>query len=382
MFIILIVLCIILTKFTHILFKMKKTNLYTVHKENNAKIIPFSGFLMPVQYEGVNAEHLHVRNSVGLFDVSHMGEFFLKGERASELLQLLCSNDISEISDGKAQYSCLINNNGGIIDDLIIYKFNNNEFMLVVNAGNIEKDWNWICLHNEKFGNKLENRSEKMSLLALQGPKSYDLLQRIVDFDVRSLKNYSFLKTDFDIFSGVIISTTGYTGSGGFEIYCENKDAVAIWKTLFKYGEQFDLKPIGLAARDTLRLEMGYCLYGNDINENTNPIEAGLNWVTKINKDFIGKKNILNAIENGCEKKLVGFKLIERGIPRNDYIIFDGNDIEIGVVTSGTMSPTIKEGIGLGYVNFEYSKLNSIFFIGIRNKKIMAKVINTPFVKL
>mgnify|MGYP000004470973 CR=1 FL=1 len=361
---------------------MKKTNLYTVHKENNAKIIPFSGFLMPVQYEGVNAEHLHVRNSVGLFDVSHMGEFFLKGERASELLQLLCSNDISEISDGKAQYSCLINNNGGIIDDLIIYKFNNNEFMLVVNAGNIEKDWNWICLHNEKFGNKLENRSEKMSLLALQGPKSYDLLQRIVDFDVRSLKNYSFLKTDFDIFSGVIISTTGYTGSGGFEIYCENKDAVAIWKTLFKYGEQFDLKPIGLAARDTLRLEMGYCLYGNDINENTNPIEAGLNWVTKINKDFIGKKNIVNAIENGFEKKLVGFKLIERGIPRNDYIIFDGNDIEIGVVTSGTMSPILKEGIGLGYVSFEYSKLNSIIFIGIRNKKIMAKVINTPFVKI
>lgn len=360
---------------------MKKTSLYRTHTENNAKIIPFSGFLMPVQYEGVNAEHLHVRNSVGIFDVSHMGEFFLKGERASELLQLLCSNDISKISDGKAQYSCLINNHGGIIDDLIIYKFNNNKFMLVVNAGNIKKDWDWIKNKNEKFGNKLENRSDNMSLLALQGPKAYDLLQKIVEFDVKSLENYSFLETDLNKFKNVIISTTGYTGSGGFEIYCDNKDVIGIWEILFEFGKDFDLKPIGLAARDTLRLEMGYCLYGNDINEKTNPIEAGLKWITKTDKDFIGKNKILLEIKNGPNKKLVGFKLNERGIPRHDYEIFDNDNKKIGVVTSGTMSPILKQGIGLGYVDIKNSKFESVIFIKIRDKKIEASVVKLPFVK-
>jgi aminomethyltransferase len=360
---------------------MKKTNLYNKHLEFGAKIIPFSGFLMPVQYEGVNSEHLHVRKSVGLFDVSHMGEFFLMGEKAIDLLQFICSNDISKITNGKAQYNCLTNEKGGIIDDLIIYKFNDNEFMLVVNAGNIEKDWNWIKLKNEKFGNKLEDKSDNMSLLALQGPSSYDLLQEIVKFDVRSLKNYSFLKTDINKFKDVIISSTGYTGSGGFELYCKNKDVNEIWEILFEFGEKFNLKPIGLAARDTLRLEMGYCLYGNDINENTNPIEASLKWITKTNKNFIGKNSIVESIKKGPNKKLVGFKLNERGIPRHDYKIFNNEKNEIGVVTSGTMSPSLKKGIGLGYVNIDYSEIGSLIFIEIRNKKIKATISKTPFVK-
>lgn len=360
---------------------MKKTSLYNKHLQFGAKIIPFSGFLMPVQYEGVNSEHLHVRKSVGLFDVSHMGEFFISGEKAIDLLQFICSNDISKITSGKAQYSCLTNEKGGIIDDLIIYKFSDNEFMLVVNAGNIEKDWNWIKLKNEKFGNKLENKSDNISLLALQGPNSYDLLQEIVKFDVKSLENYSFLKTDINEFKDVIISTTGYTGSGGFELYCENKDVNGIWEILFEFGEKFNLKPIGLAARDTLRLEMGYCLYGNDINENTNPIEASLKWITKINKNFIGKNSIVQTIENGANKKLVGFKLNERGVPRHDYKILNNKNNEIGIVTSGTMSPILKEGIGLGYVNRDYSEIGSLIFIEIRNKRVKATVTKVPFIK-
>ena len=360
---------------------MKKTSLYNNHLKLGAKIIPFSGFLMPVQYQGVNAEHLHVRKSVGLFDVSHMGEFFVIGKKSIDLLQHICSNDISKITNGKAQYSCLINENGGIIDDLIIYKFNENKFMLVVNAGNIEKDWNWIKLNNEKFGNKLENKSDNMSLLALQGPNSYDLLQELVDFDVRSLKNYSFLKKDINEFKDVIISTTGYTGSGGFELYCKNKYVSGIWEILFEFGKKFNLKPIGLAARDTLRLEMGYCLYGNDINENTNPIEAGLKWITDFNKSFIGKNSLVRSFKNGSDKKLVGFKLNERGIPRHNYKIFNNENNEIGIVTSGTMSPVLKEGIGLGYVNTNYSEIGSLIFIEIRNKKVKATVHKTPFVK-
>ena len=361
---------------------MKKTTLYNKHLQLNAKIIPFSGYLMPVQYEGVNTEHLHVRNSVGLFDVSHMGEFFLEGEKSTDLLQLICTNDISKIGNEKAQYSCLTNEKGGIIDDLIIYKFNNNKFMLVVNADNIKKDWDWIKNKNEKFGNKLDNRSDQMSLLALQGPKAYDLLQKLVEFDVKSLENYSFLETNLNKFKNIIISTTGYTGSGGFEIYCENKDVIGIWEILFEYGKEFNLKPIGLAARDTLRLEMGYCLYGNDINEKTTPIEAGLKWITKTDKNFIGKNNILFQIKNSPNKKLVGFKLEERGIPRHDYEIFDNDDKKIGVVTSGTMSPVLKQGIGLGYVDIKNSKIESVIYIKIRSKKIKASVVKLPFVKI
>ena len=256
--------------------KMKKTSLFRKHVEKGAKMIPFSGFLMPVQYEGINIEHQSVRENVGLFDVSHMGEFFVKGNNASLFLDFICTNDIKNLAIGKAQYNCLTNENGGIIDDLIVYKLNNQEFMLVVNAANIDKDWEWIVKQNEKFENKIENKSDSMSLLALQGPKSYELLQKIVDFDLRKMKNYSFVNSKIGSLENIIISTTGYTGSGGFEIYCDNNNAVEIWNLLFKFGKEFNLKPIGLAARDTLRLEMGYCLYGNDLHENINPIEANL----------------------------------------------------------------------------------------------------------
>jgi aminomethyltransferase len=276
----------------------------------------------------------------------------------------------------------MTNKNGGIIDDLIIYKFSKTEFMLVVNAGNIEKNWNWIKEKNKKFGNRLENKSDQMSLLALQGPLSYKLLQKIVRFEVQKLKNYSFFITDLEKFKNVIISTTGYTGSGGFEIYCNNNDVNGIWEILFKYGNEFNLKPIGLAARDTLRLEMGYCLYGNDINDNTNPIEAGLKWVTKTNKDFIGKKFILETISNGTNKNLIGFELIDRGIPRKGYKIFDSDNNEIGIVTSGTMSPILKKGIGMGYVLSSHSKFETEVYIEIRNKKIKSKIVKRPFIKL
>ena len=359
---------------------MEKTKLYEVHQKLGGKIVPFAGFLMPIQYEGINIEHLHVRNNVGLFDVSHMGEFILKGDQSLSLLQLICSNDVSSIGDGRAQYNCLINETGGIIDDLIIYKFNDNKFMLVTNAANIKKDWNWINLHNKKFNNELENISNKTSLLALQGPNSYNLLQKLVNFDVKSLKNYSFVKVNFNNFKDVIISTTGYTGSGGFEIYCKNDDVIGIWDILFQTGKEFDIKPIGLAARDTLRLEMGYCLYGNDINDHTNPIEAGLKWITKTNKEFIGKEKIIDALEKGTNKKLVGFKLNQKGIPRIDYKIFDQNQNEVGVVTSGTMSPCLKEGIGLGYINSANSKIGTTILIEIRNKKVEASVVKLPFV--
>ena len=361
---------------------MKKTVLYDKHIALNGKMVPFAGYLMPVQYEGVNIEHLHVRSSVGLFDVSHMGEFFLEGKNATDLLQLLCSNDICSIQNHKAQYTCLINEFGGIIDDLIIYKFNENKFMLVVNAGNINKDWEWIKLHNKKFGNKLENWSDKMSLLALQGPKSCNILEKVINFGIHALKNYSFIICNLGLAKNVIVSTTGYTGSGGVEIYCDNKDVDLIWKTLFDLGKEFDLKPIGLAARDTLRLEMGYCLYGNEINDKTNPIEANLKWITKLNKDFIGKKHVINTIEKGPTNKLIGFKILERGIPRSNYKIFDNNDNEIGIVTSGTMSPSLKQAIGLGYVKNKFSKPDSPIFIEIRNKKIKAVIVKTPFVKI
>ena len=360
---------------------MEITKLYEVHQKLGAKIIPFAGFLMPIQYEGINAEHLHVRNNVGLFDVSHMGEFILEGNQSLSLLQLICSNDVSSITDGRAQYNCLINETGGIIDDLIIYKFNDNKFMLVVNAANIEKDWHWIKLHNKKFNNELKNISDTTSLLALQGPNSYDLLQKLMNFDVKVLKNYSFVIVDINNFKDVIVSTTGYTGSGGFEIYCKNDDVIGIWNILFQAGKEFDIKPIGLAARDTLRLEMGYCLYGNDINDKTNPIEAGLKWITKTNKDFIGKEIIIDAIKNGTSNKLVGFKINERGIPREGYKIFDPKENEIGVVTSGTMSPCLKEGIGLGYINAVNSKPGTTILIKIRNKKVKASVVKLPFVK-
>ena len=359
---------------------MKKTSLYLKHIENNAKMIPFSGFIMPVQYEGVNVEHLNVRNGVGVFDVSHMGEIFIKGKNSLEMLNYLCTNNIEKINIGKAQYNCMTNENGGIIDDLIVYKIDHNEYMLVVNASNIDKNWKWINLQNKKFKNKIINKSCEISLIAIQGPKSYDLINEISDFNTNSLKNYSFINTNFLEYDDVILSTTGYTGSGGFEIYCKNSDAPKIWTNLFDLGERFSIKPAGLASRDTLRIEMGYCLYGNEINEKINPIEAGLRWVTFFEKDFIGKKNIETTFINKPKKKLISFILNETGIPRTGYRIFNENSKEIGCVTSGTMSPVLKKGIGLGYVDYDDSKLGSKILIQIRKKMVLSTIVKAPFV--
>ncbi|MDB3901076.1 glycine cleavage system aminomethyltransferase GcvT [Flavobacteriaceae bacterium] len=360
---------------------MKKTSLFDIHVKSNAKMVPFAGFNMPVQFEGVNAEHLQVRNSVGIFDVSHMGEFLVEGENATSFLNYICSNDILLMSDGKAQYNCLTNPNGGVIDDSIVYKFSSNNYMIVVNASNIEKDWNWINKQNINFNNKLTNISDNTSLLAVQGPKANEVIQKLVDFDLSQLKSYSFIKNDIKEIKEVIISTTGYTGSGGVELYVNNIDAIKLYNLLIETGEYLGIKPIGLAARDTLRLEMGYCLYGNDIDDTISPIEAGLKWATKINKDFIGKKHILNSIKNGIEKKIIGFVLNERGIPRKGYKIFDSKQNEIGVVTSGTMSPVLKKGIGMGYVKFSSAKLGSQILIQIRNKYVKSEIVKPPFIK-
>ena len=360
---------------------MKKTSLFDIHVKSNAKMVPFAGFNMPVQFEGVNAEHLQVRNSVGIFDVSHMGEFLVEGENATSFLNYICSNDILLMSDGKAQYNCLTNHNGGVIDDSIVYKFSSNNYMIVVNASNIEKDWNWINKQNINFNNKLTNISNNTSLLAVQGPKANEVIQKLVDFDLSQLKSYSFIKNDIKEIKKVIISTTGYTGSGGVELYVNNIDAIKLYNLLIETGEYLGIKPIGLAARDTLRLEMGYCLYGNDIDDTISPIEAGLKWATKINKDFIGKKHILNSIKNGIEKKIIGFVLNERGIPRKGYKIFDSKQNEIGVVTSGTMSPVLKKGIGMGYVKFSSAKLGSQILIQIRNKYVKSEIVKPPFIK-
>ena len=360
---------------------MKKTSLFDIHVKSNAKMVPFAGFNMPVQFEGVNAEHLQVRNSVGIFDVSHMGEFLVEGENATSFLNYICSNDILLLSDGKAQYNCITNPNGGVIDDSIVYKFSSNNYMIVVNASNIEKDWNWINKQNINFNNKLTNISDNTSLLAVQGPKANEVIQKLVDFDLSQLKSYSFIKNDIKEIKEVIISTTGYTGSGGVELYVNNIDAIKLYNLLIETGEYLGIKPIGLAARDTLRLEMGYCLYGNDIDDTISPIEAGLKWATKINKDFIGKKHILNSIKNGIEKKIIGFVLNERGIPRKGYKIFDSKQNEIGVVTSGTMSPVLKKGIGMGYVKFSSAKLGSQILIQIRNKYVKSEIVKPPFIK-
>jgi len=359
---------------------MKNTALTHIHEKLNAKMVPFAGYNMPVQYEGVIVEHETVRNAVGVFDVSHMGEFFLKGDHAEALIQKITSNDISKIAIGKAQYTCMPNYDGGIVDDLIIYKIANDEFMLVVNASNIEKDWNWITKHND-LNVSMENRSEDWSLLAIQGPKAVEAMQSLTSTNLSEIKFYSFKITDFAGVNDVIVSATGYTGSGGFEIYIKNKDAEKVWNAVFEAGKNFDIKPIGLAARDTLRLEMGYCLYGNDINDTTSPIEAGLSWITKFNNDFINAEALKSQKENGVTKKLVGFELNEKGIPRKDYTILDANANEIGTVTSGTMSPSIKKGIGLGYVTTENSKVGTTILIQIRKKQIPATVVKLPFYK-
>jgi aminomethyltransferase len=359
---------------------MKNTALTHIHENLGAKMVPFAGYNMPVQYEGVNAEHEIVRNGVGVFDVSHMGEFFLKGENALALIQKVTSNDASKLIDGKAQYSCLPNNDGGIVDDLIVYKIADNHYMLVVNASNIEKDWNWISSHND-LGVEMTNASEAYSLLAIQGPKAAEAMQSLTNIDLANMGYYTFKIDDFAGKQDVIVSATGYTGSGGFEIYFKNEDAKHIWNKVFEVGASFNIKPIGLAARDTLRLEMGFCLYGNDINDTTSPLEAGLGWITKFDKDFTNSANLKQQKEAGVSRKLVGFEMVERGIPRHDYEICDANGTVVGIVTSGTQSPSLSIAIGMGYVPTALATTDSEIFIRIRNKDIKAKVVKMPFYK-
>ncbi len=359
---------------------MKNTALSHIHESLGAKMVPFAGYNMPVQYEGVNAEHETVRTSLGVFDVSHMGEFFLKGENALALIQKVTSNDASKLVDGKAQYSCLPNNEGGIVDDLIVYKIADNDYMLVVNASNIDKDWNWISSNND-LGVNMTNASDDYSLLAIQGPKAAAAMQSLTNIDLANMAYYSFQIGEFAGIKDVIVSATGYTGSGGFEIYFKNENAETIWNKVFEAGAAFGIKPIGLAARDTLRLEMGFCLYGNDINDTTSPIEAGLGWITKFDKEFTNSANLKAQKEAGVSKKLVGFELTERGIPRHDYEIVDAAGNNIGIVTSGTMAPSLGKGIGIGYVKSEFAGIDSEIFIQIRNNKVAAKVVKMPFYK-
>ncbi|CAM1366277.1 Aminomethyltransferase (Glycine-cleavage system T-protein) [Tenacibaculum litoreum] len=359
---------------------MKNTALSHVHEALGAKMVPFAGYNMPVQYEGVTAEHETVRKGVGVFDVSHMGEFFLKGENALALIQKISSNDASKLVPGKAQYSCMPNADGGIVDDLIIYMIAENEYMLVVNASNIEKDWNWISQHND-LNVEMENRSEDWSLLAIQGPKAAEAMQSLTSVDLSNIKFYTFEITDFAGIPNVVVSATGYTGSGGFEVYVKNEDVEQLWNNVFEAGKDWGIKPIGLAARDTLRLEMGYCLYGNDIDDTTSPLEAGLGWITKFTKDFVNAEALKAQKEAGVTRKLVAFELTERGVPRHDYEIVDADGNNIGRVTSGTMSPSLGKGIGLGYVTKENSKVDSDIFIQVRKKQIPAKVVKLPFYK-
>ncbi|MBU7570670.1 MAG: glycine cleavage system aminomethyltransferase GcvT [Flavobacterium sp.] len=359
---------------------MKNTALTHVHESLGAKMVPFAGYNMPVQYEGVNIEHETVRNGVGVFDVSHMGEFLISGPNALALIQKVTTNDAATLTVGKAQYSCLPNENGGIVDDLIVYKMKEDQYLLVVNASNIEKDWNWISTKND-VGAEMRNISDNYSLLAIQGPKAVEAMQSLTSVDLAAIKYYHFEVGDFAGVPDVIISATGYTGSGGFEIYAKNENIEQIWNKVFEAGKSYGIKPIGLAARDTLRLEMGFCLYGNDINDTTSPIEAGLGWITKFNKEFTNSENLLKQKEAGVLRKLVGFELTERGIPRHDYEIVDKDGNIIGVVTSGTMAPSLNKGIGLGYVTTEFSGVDSEIFIRIRKNDIPAKVVKLPFYK-
>lgn len=359
---------------------MKNTALTHIHEALGAKIVPFAGYNMPVQYEGINIEHETVRNGVGVFDVSHMGEFLLTGPNALALIQKVCSNDAAKLFDGKAQYSCLPNNDGGIVDDLIIYRLNEEKYVLVVNASNIQKDWDWISSHND-VGAEMKNLSDEFSLLAIQGPKAAEAMQSLTSVDLENMKYYTFEVADFAGIEHVIISATGYTGSGGFEIYCKNSEVEQVWNKVMEAGKSYGIKPIGLAARDTLRLEMGFCLYGNDINDTTSPIEAGLGWITKFTKEFTNSVALKRQKEHGTDRKLVAFELDERGIPRHDYDIVDGNGKKIGIVTSGTMSPSLKKGIGLGYVPSVFSDIGSKIYIQIRKNAIPATVVKLPFYK-
>ena len=357
--------------------EVKQVPLNDLHQQLGAKMIPFAGFNMPVRYSSDKEEHLAVRKSVGVFDVSHMGEFMIRGPQALDLIQWVSSNDASKLVNGQAQYACMPNDKGGIVDDLIVYRFKEDKYMLVVNASNIAKDWNWIKSQN-KWDAEMEDVSDQLVLLAVQGPKAIYTLQKLTKVDLSTIKFYHF-KTG--ILAGVemVISATGYTGSGGFELYITKEDALDVWNKIFEAGEAFDIKPIGLGARDTLRLEKGYCLYGNDISDTTSPIEAGLGWVTKFTKDFVNAERLKSQKEKGTDRKLIGFEIAEKGIPRQGYDLFNAGGSKIGEVTSGTMAPSLNKGIGLGYVMKDYSLPESEIFVQVRDKNIKARVVKLPF---
>ena len=357
---------------------MKKLILSDVHEELGGKMVDFAGYFMPIQYEGVNAEHLAVRENVGVFDVSHMGEVFVSGENALDFLQYITSNDVSKLIPGKVQYTCLPNEQYGIVDDFLLYMIAENNYLLVVNASNIEKDLAWINKHNS-FGCTIANQSDDYSLFAVQGSNAIELLQQLTQVNLSEIKYYNFKIGTIAGIENVILSRTGYTGEVGFELYVKNENAIALWKAIF--STDIDVKPIGLAARDTLRLEKGFCLYGNDINESTSPIEAGLGWITKFTKKFINSENLKKQKQEGVKRKLVGLEIIDRGIARKDYPIVNSDRKEIGMVTSGTMSPTLKKAIAMGYVATEFSEIGTEVFVKVRNKHIKAKVVQIPFLK-
>lgn len=360
--------------------KTKKTAFNTIHHIHGGKMVEYAGFEMPIQYKGVNYEHETVRSGVGIFDVSHMGEISIQGEGSFELIQKITTNDVLKLYPGKIQYSCMPNDTGGIIDDLLVYKISENDYLLVVNASNIQKDLDWIKRHNI-FGAEVTNISDSISLLAVQGPKSLKVVQKLTDINLKALESYSFIIAELARIPNALISATGYTGETGFEIYIENKYAAHLWEAIFEAGKDEGIEPIGLAARDTLRLEMGYCLYGNDINDYTSPLEAGLGWITKFTKDFIYCGFLKIQKEIGTSKRLVGFEIEGKGIPRQGYEILDDNHQIIGMVTSGTLSPTLKKGIGMGYVCFESAGHGSEIFINIRNKPVKGVIVSTPFIK-
>lgn len=356
----------------------KNIPLAQLHINLGAKIVPFAGYNMPVRYSSDLDEHHTVRNSLGIFDVSHMGEFSVKGKGSLELLQFVTTNDVSKLTDGKVQYSCLPNGKGGIVDDLLVYKIADDDYFLVVNASNIEKDWNWINSQNT-FGAELKNLSDELCLFAVQGPKAILAMQKLTSLNLSSITYYSFEIGDFAGNKNILISNTGYTGAGGFEVYIPNHLAENVWHKIMEAGAEFGIKPIGLGARDTLRLEKAYCLYGNDIDDTTSPIEAGLSWITKFSKKFVDSDKFEKQKKEGVQKKLVGFKMIERGIPRSHYAICDATGNKIGEVTSGTQSPTLGIGIGMGYVAINQSVVGSKIYISVREKLIEAEVVKTPF---
>jgi aminomethyltransferase len=364
---------------------MKSTAFTKFHEEAGAKMVSFAGYNMPVEYTGINDEHINVREGVGVFDVSHMGEFWVTGPSAFQYLQYITSNDVSVLFDGKVQYSCFPNGKGGIVDDLLVYRFSKEKYLLVVNAANIDKDWNWCVKNAGKFnlqvGKDLINTSDEIAQLAVQGPLALKAMQKLTSARIVDMEYYTFKIIEFAGIKDAIFSTTGYTGAGGCEIYVRNEDGPALWKEVFDAGKEFNIKPAGLGARDTLRLEMGFCLYGNDINDETSPIEAGLGWITKFtdNKDFIDKKLLLKQKEEGVTKRLMGFVMIDRGIPRQHYEVVDAAGSQIGEVTSGTMSPMLKQGIGMAYIAKGFWKPETEIFIRIRNKDLKAKVVNLPF---